>query len=76
MMQRVLSELAQREPTFAQQLQQLAQQHHVTQTQSGGIRGEVHVGGDSYGQTVGVSTGTMTQTQYASPPREKREGDQ
>lgn len=73
MMQRVLSELAKREPAFAQQLRELAKEHKVKQ--SGGVHGEANIGGNSYGQTAGVSTGTMTQTQYAPPPREDEKKD-
>jgi hypothetical protein len=69
MMQRVLTDLAQREPAFNQQLQDVAKQTNVAQ--SGGVRGSSVVHGDNPGISVGVSTGTITQ--HGTPPRKREE---
>jgi len=69
MMQRVLRDLAQRNPTFAQQLQRVAEQTNVAQT--GGVRGTANVHGDNYGQSTGVNTGTMSQTNTGRPPKKR-----
>jgi hypothetical protein len=65
----MVRELAQREPSFAQQLQDVAKQTNVAQT--GGIHGEAHVTGDNYGQNTGVNTGTQTQTFGEWPPKKR-----
>src|SRR6266540_3881908 len=57
----VLTDIAAREPAFAQQLQTLAQQANI---QTGGIKGEVKVSGEGkvYGTATGVNTGTISGT--------------
>jgi Tfp pilus assembly protein FimV len=69
--QEVLRDLAKREPSFAQQLQDVAKQTNVAQT--GGIHGTSTVHGDNPGISVGVSTGTITQ--HGTPPEKKKEDD-
>jgi hypothetical protein len=54
-----LHELAQREPVFAQQLQDVAKQTNVAQT--GGVRGEAHVHGTNSGINIGANTGSVSQ---------------
>ncbi|WP_124682029.1 hypothetical protein [Candidatus Viridilinea mediisalina] len=56
---RALTDIAAREPAFAQQLQTLAQQANI---QTGGVQGSVNVSGQGkvYGTTGGVITGTVT----------------
>jgi hypothetical protein len=70
-LQRALAVLAERNPTFAQQLQRVAEQTNVAQT--GGIHGSSVVHGDNPGISVGVSTGTITQ--HGTPPEKKKEDD-
>ena len=55
---KVLSDIADRSPAFAQQLQTLAQQANI---QTGGVQGNVNVSGEgNVDQAAGVNTGTMT----------------
>jgi hypothetical protein len=56
---RALTDIAAREPAFAQQLQTLAQQANI---QTGGVQGSVNVTGQGkvYGTAAGVITGTVT----------------
>jgi hypothetical protein len=68
-----LRDLAERNPTFAQQLQDVAKQTNVAQT--GGITGTATVKGDNYGQNTGVNYGTQTQTFGEWPPKKKKEDD-
>jgi Tfp pilus assembly protein FimV len=70
-MQDMVRDLAQREPAFNQQLQDVAKQTNVAQT--GGIHGSSVVHGDNPGISVGVSTGTITQ--HGTPPEKKKEDD-
>jgi hypothetical protein len=58
---RVLSDVAAREPAFAQQLQTVAQQANI---QTGGVQGSVNVSGQGkiYGAAVGTNTGTISGT--------------
>jgi hypothetical protein len=58
-LEQALANLAQREPTFAQQLQRVAEQTNIAQ--SGGIHGTANAK-TNYGQNVGVNTGTMNQS--------------
>jgi len=59
-LEQALANLAQREPTFAQQLQRVAEQTNVAQ--AGGVHGTATVSGTNYGQNIGVNTGTMNQS--------------
>jgi hypothetical protein len=68
-LQRALAALAERTPTFAQQLQDVAKQTNVAQT--GGVHGTATVGRDNYGQNTGVNYGTQTQTFGEWPPRKR-----
>ncbi len=56
---RVLTDIATREPAFAQQLQTLAQNANI---QTGGVQGSVNVSGNGrvYGPVAGTNTGTMS----------------
>jgi hypothetical protein len=55
---KVLTDIATREPAFAQQIQTLAQQANI---QTGGVQGSVNVSGQGkVDQAAGVNTGTMT----------------
>lgn len=58
---RALTDVAAREPAFAQQLQTLAQQAGV---QGSGVQGNVNVSGEGkvYGTAAGVNTGTISGT--------------
>ena len=60
-LRRVLTDVASRNPAFAQQLQTLAQQANI---QTGGVQGTVNVSdqGRIYGPTAGTNTGTMSGT--------------
>jgi hypothetical protein len=71
-MQDMMRDLAEREPAFAQQLQDVAKQTNVAQT--GGITGTAKAK-TNYGQQAGVNTSTMTQTQTFGewPPKKKDE---
>jgi len=56
---KVLSDIAVREPAFAQQIQTVAQQANI---QTGGVQGSVNVSGQGniHGTVAGVNTGTIT----------------
>jgi hypothetical protein len=60
-LKKVLTYLAQRNPTFATELQTLAEQANI---QTGGFQGTVNVseGGIVYGPTAGTNHGTMSGT--------------
>jgi len=68
-LEQAMKNLAQRNPTVAQQLQRVAEQTNVAQT--GGVRGTANVQGDNYGQNIGVNTGTMSQTNTGRPPKKR-----
>jgi len=55
---KIITDIAAREPAFAQQLQTLAQQANI---QISGVHGSVNVSGEGQvDQAAGVNTGTMT----------------
>jgi hypothetical protein len=58
---RALTNLAMREPTFAQQLQRLVQQANI---QTSGVQGNVNVSGQGkiYGSAAGLNAGTISGT--------------
>lgn len=58
---KALTDIATREPAFAQQLQTLAQQANI---QTGGVQGSLNVSGQGkiYGPAAGVNTGEMSGT--------------
>jgi hypothetical protein len=66
-LQRALAAVAERNPTFAQQLQDVAKQTNVVQ--SGGIHGTAEVKGNNTGINIGVNYGTQTQTFGEWPPK-------
>jgi hypothetical protein len=59
-MQRALAAVAKREPTFAQQLQRVAEQTNVAQM--GGVRGTATVQGNNTGINIGANTGSISQS--------------
>jgi hypothetical protein len=67
LMGQVLSDIAGRQQDFEGQLQELAKKHNGGK--SGETYGVVNIVRDSYGQSVGVSYGTMIQ--QGSPPQKK-----
>jgi hypothetical protein len=70
-LQRALAVVAERNPTFAQQLQRVAEQTNVAQT--GGVHGTAEVKGENYGQNIGANTGSVVQ--YGTPPKKKKGDD-
>jgi Tfp pilus assembly protein FimV len=70
-LEQAMKNLADRNSTFAQQLQRVAEQTNVAQT--GGVHGTADVKGENYGQNIGANTGSVVQ--YGTPPKKKKGDD-
>jgi preprotein translocase subunit YajC len=73
-LEQAMKNLADREPAFAQQLQDVAKQTNVVQ--SGGIHGTAEVKGNNTGINIGANTGNVSQSNQTINNQSSNKGAQ